>query len=271
MLAHATADLLRALGRRLARPRPLADHPAAGTFRVMTYNTHHGADRAGVEDIEAVAATIERCRPDVVALQEVDRHWSVRSRELDQAAWYAERLGVTGYYAPSLLRDPADGSPEAPGYGLALLSRLPSRAFRHQLYAAGPGEPRGMMEVLVEAPGPAGAASRTVRVVNTHLSVRAPRRREAETAQLVAWADPASDLPTVLGGDFNALARARSLRTVRSSYHDAWDVGLGDPATVPGRRIDYLWLSRHLIPVQTVVVRSPASDHFAVVSDLTWS
>ena len=70
------ARLVGRVQRRLARPQPLRERADLTQLRVMTYNTHHGADRHDRSDLEAIALTIEACDPDVVALQEVDRHWA---------------------------------------------------------------------------------------------------------------------------------------------------------------------------------------------------
>ena len=52
----------------------------------MTYNIHHGANVRGRLDLEATAETIRRAEADVVALQEVDRRWGLRSMFRDRAA-----------------------------------------------------------------------------------------------------------------------------------------------------------------------------------------
>ncbi|MET0695336.1 MAG: endonuclease/exonuclease/phosphatase family protein [Propionibacteriaceae bacterium] len=274
------ARLAGQISRRLSRPHPLRPRAATSQLRVMTYNTHHGADSDNRYDIEAIARTIDSCEPDVVALQEVDRHWGSRSNHVDQPAWYAERLGMFVHYAPNVVQERDDPDPVPAEYGLALLSRLPLSGSGHRLYAGTHAESRGLVAALVTAPGGSGPCSSdagvadqpgTIRVINTHLSVRDRRARAREIAQLLSYADSEQDLPTVVAGDFNALTRARALRAMRTTYHDAWEVGRGSPATVPGRRIDYLWMSRHLRPVQTVVVRSSASDHYALVSDLAWA
>jgi endonuclease/exonuclease/phosphatase family metal-dependent hydrolase len=263
---------LDSIRRRLSPAEPLRPRSDPSQLRVMTYNTHHGAGADDAFAIERVAATIESCAPDLVALQEVDRHWSERSGSLDQPSWYAGRLGLQVVYAANLVREPTDPRSPPGEYGLALLSRLPMESSGHHLYGGPHAEPRGLQSALITVPPPsdAGQAPRTVRLINTHLSVRDPRRREQEIRELLAYADSERDLPTVVAGDFNALTRARALRAMRTSYRDAWDVGLGSPATVFARRIDYLWMSRHFRPVQTVVIRSRASDHFALVSDLAW-
>jgi len=52
-----------------ARPQPTAVH----TFRVMTYNIHHGEGLDGKVDLLRIAELIKREGADLVALQEVDK------------------------------------------------------------------------------------------------------------------------------------------------------------------------------------------------------
>src|SRR5215213_2148229 len=56
----------------------LAAGGGCGSFRtptitVLTYNIHHGAGGDGKVDIGRIAEVINRVKPDLVALQEVDR------------------------------------------------------------------------------------------------------------------------------------------------------------------------------------------------------
>jgi endonuclease/exonuclease/phosphatase family metal-dependent hydrolase len=255
---------------RLTQPLPLSPTRLPNRLRIMTYNIHHGANRFGLLNLEAIAQTIQACSPDVAALQEVDRHWSTRSETMDQPSWFAERLGMQVSYAATLRHLGQDPHSPPAEYGLAVLSRRPMATSLDRHYAGWQAEARGLLAVEVPfSDGGHPTQTRIVRVINTHLSVHDRRLRTYEIAQLLAFADDRSDPPTVVAGDFNAATRSKALRSMRGSYRDAWQAGRGSPATAGRRRIDYLWLSRHFRPVQTVVVRSPASDHFAVVSDLS--
>src|SRR5690348_15774244 len=70
--------------------------PAAGIpLRVMTYNI-----RSGNGDLGGTAAAIRAQRPDIVALQEVDVHWSTRSDFADEATEIGRRLDMQVRFAP---------------------------------------------------------------------------------------------------------------------------------------------------------------------------
>lgn len=251
---------------------PVPERADPTLLRVLTYNTHHGADRAGRLDIEGVALTIEAGAADLIALQEVDRHWGPRSDWLDQPAWYATRLGLHVTFAATIGEPPArPGSPRRE-YGLALLSQWPLTQPVHRLYRRAStrgSEPRGLVQALVTVHA-AGLAT-PVRMIDTHLSAAAARLRRHEITELIAHTDAGADVATVVAGDFNAGARSPAIRAMRSRFSDAWMSGSGPATTVPGRRIDYVWTNQHLHAVQAMVIRSTASDHFAVVTDLAWT
>jgi endonuclease/exonuclease/phosphatase family metal-dependent hydrolase len=238
-------------------------------LRVLTYNIHHGADGRGRLDLARIADTIAGCEPDIVALQEVDRRWGSRSDGEDQPRWLGDRLGMTVHFAANVVPAPRQPTVPSAGYGLALLSRWSLSAVTHHTYsvpADARGERRGFLEGTVYCDRAGGSAS-ALRVVNTHLSAVGGRFRRAQVQELLDHVGPAR-LPTVVAGDFNAGPRSRAVRQLRVRYQDAWRAGSGAGATIRGRRIDYLWVSAQLRPVRTWVVRSSASDHLPVVSDL---
>lgn len=230
----------------------------------MSYNTHAGSDRRRRLNLEAIARTIERYDPDVVALQEVDRHYGDRSRYEDQPGWYAERLGMDVHYGANVrLPSPSTGGPERE-YGLALLSRLPFTDPLHHPYGFISGEPRGLVAATVDWNGT------SVHVINTHLSVSAAASR-AEEARELAERVAGLEHPVIVAGDFNARHRAPELSPLRELLTDAWQAGFGPGLTCAGRRIDFIWTTPSLQAVRSRVVFSRASDHFPVVTDLVFS
>ena len=130
-------------------------------MRIMTYNVHGcvGVDRK--LDVGRVAAVIAQCKPDVVALQELDV-CRARSGNVDQAHAIASRLGMTFHFNSAM-------NIAEEKYGDAILTNLPMRLVRS---AGLPNvarirglEPRGAVWVAIEADG------REVQVINTHLGL----------------------------------------------------------------------------------------------------
>ncbi len=239
-------------------------------MRVLTFNLHHGVGLDGVLDLDRTARVIEGAAVDVVALQEVDRHFGPRSGYVDQAGWLGDRLGLQVAYGPVVDRGPIDAaSPGGPHrqYGIALLSRSPIAQPRSLLLPRPRGgEQRGLLGAHVEADGV------VVRVVCTHLQVRSRTERLAQ-AREVAASVAASDGPVVLMGDLNARPDAPEIAPLTDALVDAWaTAGHGDghtfDAAAPYARIDYVLTSPVVVARQVAVLVTDASDHRPVVADL---
>ncbi len=199
-------------------------------MKFCTYNIQYGKGKDGHYDLERIAGEVAGA--DVIALQEVERHWT-RSGNVDQAAELARLLD--GYYWVYGAGVDIDGSyRDADGrlrnrrrqFGNMLLARLPIVMSRHHLlpkYASyGPlSIQRSALEGLVYT------RERSLRIYSihlTHLSAQtrlpqveklweihrqAPIEGAAVTGEAMPeWSQdpwPAPELPyqAILMGDFN--------------------------------------------------------------------
>jgi endonuclease/exonuclease/phosphatase family metal-dependent hydrolase len=238
-----------------------------GPVRVMSFNLHHGVGTDGRLDLGRSAALVEACAPDVVALQEVDRHLGPRSRFADQPAELAERLGMDVAYGVNVEWPPREPGAPPRQYGTALASRTPLVWWRNRaLPLPVGGEPRGLLEALVDVDGT------VVRVLGTHLQHDSAAGRAAQV-EVVAAVAAASREPVVLLGDLNAVPGAPELAALDGVLVDAWaTAGEGPGPTFPSRRprarIDHVLTSPDLRAVAAAVVPTDASDHRPVVVDL---
>lgn len=254
-------------------------------LRVASYNLLHGLSvRArGALDLAAAADAVAELGAEVVALQEVDRGLA-RTGGVDQAGFVAERLGATAVFAPALLGSP-DGSwrvvgeddPGTPGYGVAVVSRLPVRAVRRIALPGGgdgqrapraaadagvnPGwdrEPRTALAVDVEL------GDGTVTVATTHLSYlpwRGVRQLRAAVAAVAARPGP-----SVLLGDLNL-----PCWPVRLALRDGWRHAGGRatyPAWRPRVQTDQLLVRGDVWVRDLVVAPMATSDHLPLVATL---
>ena len=171
-----------AAGIACAAPEP------APPLRVMTWNIHHGATTNGsTASPEQLAAVIRTQRPDLVALQEVDRHCS-RSGGTDQAAELGRLTGMHALFAKATDEDGGES-------GLALLSRFPTEDIRILPLPKG-DTTRIVLIVRVATPaGPLGFAC-------TQLDAGSATRRLAQ-AQIVSSAILGESRAAVLAGDLH--------------------------------------------------------------------
>ena len=265
-------------------------------MRALTFNIRHGVGLDGVHDLERVAAVIEAAAPDVVALQEVDRHLS-RTDHVDQAGWLAGRLGFDVTYGPVVdlgpvspalglrpgrsglarslaLRDARSGESGDSGpdgarrqYGIALLSRAPLEEARNLLLTRPKGgEQRGLLGAAIAVEG------RRVRVFCTHLQHRSRTERLAQATQ-IAESLAAAGGPVVVMGDLNARPGDPEIAPLTAVLDDAWAVagdgaGFTFDAATPHARIDYVLTSDDVVARHAAVIDTDASDHLPVLADL---
>ena len=163
---------------------------------VATYNMHRGRPPFGLFRPERVAAVIAEIRPDLIALQEA-QHYLRRGAGMLDAAGIERELGLR------LLRVTSRVGEQGWRSNL-LLVRREARVLRPPVgLRLGGLEPRGA--ILAELDFGAGP----LRVIATHLSLGAGRRKLQATALLEAMRTR-HPMPTLLLGDLNEWRRGKS-------------------------------------------------------------
>jgi endonuclease/exonuclease/phosphatase family metal-dependent hydrolase len=236
--------------------------------RIMTYNVHRCVGTDGRLDVPRIAKVIASCRPDVVALQELDVG-RARTGGVDQAHAIAQLLGMSFHFHPAFMV-------EEERYGDAILSVTPIR-----LVKAGPLpgshavrglEPRGALWVKLELGGA------ELDVVNTHLGLIPHEQRAQADALLGAeWMGHADCTdPAILLGDFNATPRHRAYQRLAARLRDAHRDRSGRraatfPSRLPMLRIDHVFVSRSVrvtgVHALGGALARIASDHLPLVVD----
>ncbi len=251
---------------------PASSEAAAGGgrehhLRVASFNIHHGVGLDGRLDLERIAGVIEAQAPDVIGLQEVDRHFGERSQFVDQARWLAERLDMHVVFGANLDLEPLTPGAERRQYGTAILSRHRIREWRNTLLPRpGGGEQRGLLEAVIRVRGT------RVRAFNTHLQHNSQAERLAQVAAIRDIVGRSRE-SVVLVGDLNATPDSQEIAAITEDLTDAWvEGGEGDgytyDAATPHARIDYVLTSSDVVTLAAAVVTSDAADHLPVVADL---
>lgn len=259
-----------------------SDSGDTALVRVVTFNILNGRSPAdGVVHPDRFVAAIARLRPDVLALQEVDRA-QPRSGTIDFTVVAAETMGavdsrfvaaVAG--TPGLVWTAATGheQPDAASYGVALLSRypvrgwnvlrlprlavpMPVRAHHDRRLFLGRDEPR--VAVTAEIDSPLGELA----VTTTHLSF-VPGWNARQLRRLMRALGERS-CPQLLMGDLNMPPEVVSRRLGWRSLADAATF----PAWRPTAQLDHV-LSDRLVPKRPgKAVELDLSDHRALIAVL---
>jgi endonuclease/exonuclease/phosphatase family metal-dependent hydrolase len=251
-----------------AVPAARADVPSSPDriMRVMSFNIHHGQGTDGALDLGRVAGVIRSQAPEIVGLQEVDRHWSSRSNFADQASELATVLNMHMVYAANLdLDPPAPGQPRRQ-YGTAVLSRYPILSWDNTLLPRfGDHEQRGLLHAEVMVRGV------RVHVYNTHLQHNDAAER-LEQARAITEIIGVGERPVVLTGDLNARPGTPEMQEFTGLLTDGWtgDGGFTHPSEQPTARIDYVMTGGVATAERAAVVTDlpVASDHLPVIADV---
>lgn len=233
------------------------------TFKLMSYNIQFGTDCSGKPNLPITIKTIADAAPDIVALQEVDRHWAKRSGFADQLRALADALGMQAAYGANLdLEPPEPGAPRRQ-YGTAVLSKYPIVASRNYPLSSLGHEQRGLLETEIDMEGT------RLNIYCIHMGLTSDQRIvQAEEARTIVGRKAG---PVVLAGDFNSDPGSPELGLLlNGGMSDCFD-GIPDnltfPSNAPKRRIDYLLYNSLLAQDSAAVSESTASDHRPIVCE----
>ncbi len=236
-----------------------------GTFRMMTWNIHHGRTRSGSYDPAGQARFIASHNPHVVVLQEVQT-W-----DENQPAKYKSLLeqltGVSWHlqWAPVTSSSGTEGN--------VVLTRLPvSSSTYHQMHATGDWSALYSNRSVAQTTVSVGDVP--VHVFSTHLDYANTTYRTAQLLDLMAWTQNFSG-QQVVGGDFNSWWGEYWITTMMGDYYDTWQDVTGSNQngyTVNDAvRFDYLFRAKigsdKITPTNVYVPWTSMSDHHPVIAD----
>jgi endonuclease/exonuclease/phosphatase family metal-dependent hydrolase len=212
----------------------------------------------GVVDLDRAAAVINRLRPDVVTLQEVDDGVG-RTDGVDQARYLGTLTGMAAVFGPFM-------EYQGGRYGMAILSRHPIVSWENHLLPPG-AEPRSALEARIRLRSTEQVRSggeREISLVGIHFYRTAPERLAQAEQTVAALAERSA--PVILAGDFNSTPESEVMAFLRSHFTIP-DKGV-DHNTFPSqgadREIDFIMYrpEDHFQVIEHRVIHEPlASDH----------
>lgn len=236
---------------------------AQQAIKVMSYNIHHcnPPSKPGVIDLDAVAGAINRERPDIVALQEVDIN-TQRSGKVNQAAQLALKTGLKSFYfAKAIDHDGGD-------YGVAILSKYPLndiQTYALPMDAATKGEPRVLAVAVATLPG-----GKKLRIASTHLDAQKSSVNRLLQIQAIDSILALDTRPCIIAGDFNAEAHSDVIKILDKGFkRTCTDCGPTIPVINPQKAIDFIaYKPGKLLALKShrVVNETYASDHLPVLA-----
>lgn len=245
----------------------LTKSPGNNTLQVMTYNIRHAnppsKTRDSTIDLEAIAKVINKEKPDLVALQEVDVNNSRAGINLNEAEALATLTGMYYYFTAAM--DYRGGK-----YGDAVLSRFPildSISFHlPKIDGMKKEEMRSLCMIKIRVP-----RLGEVMFASTHLGLSEPTRLlQVHTINDIVRT---FSLPVIIGGDFNATPQSEPIRIMDSLMTRSCTSGcdLTIPAKHPRSKIDYILYrpaGKFRVRQEKAIDETYASDHLPVLATL---
>lgn len=234
------------------------------TLKVMSYNVHHcnPPSKPGLIDVDAIASTIKKQHPDIVALQEIDVNTG-RSGKINQAEQIAMKAGYSAFFFAKAID--YDGGQ----YGLAILSKYPvSNVNVHKLptdVTTG-GEPRVFTTATVTLPG-----SKTIVMGCTHLDAQSSNvNRLMQIREITKIAGETAG-PLIIAGDFNAREGSEVINILDENFTRTCKKCQNTLPEINEKAIDFIGFrprKNFKVLSHQVIQEHYASDHLPVVSVL---
>ncbi|MCE7040389.1 endonuclease/exonuclease/phosphatase family protein [Dyadobacter sp. CY312] len=236
-----------------------------GTLKVMSYNIRIASPPSkgwGYTDLAATAQAIQKEKPDLVALQEVDAFTDRSGKDINQAKKLAELTGMYYHFAKAVDRSNGD-------YGVGILSRFPiekSESFRLHVRSTNPeNEIRAVALITVKT-----NLGKMV-FVSAHLDHLSDDERSYQITQLNKILLKYNRLPIILGADLNTTPDNAIIKNLGKYLEiPCLQCPLTFPADSPGKTLDYILLSHKAqkkydkLSYKTVS-ETYASDHLPLV------
>jgi endonuclease/exonuclease/phosphatase family metal-dependent hydrolase len=246
--------------------KPAIPSGTGASFRMMTWNVHHGKNKSNVLSVPAQAQLIASQNVDVAVLQEVQT-WDQNQPALFRSE--LERLTGVKWYVQW-----APVQPSTWTEGNVVLTRLPVvSSTYHQMHATSDYTVLLANRSVAQARVLVGGVP--VDVFSTHLDYANTTYRTAQLLDMMAWVGTFS-ARRVVGGDFNSTPGTYWITTMSGDYYDTWHDITGSTSgggTINGVRFDYLWRAKTAVdtikPTSIRVLTTTLSDHMPVVADYT--
>lgn len=233
-------------------------------LRALSYNIHHAEGIDKKLDLERIAGVIRSVKPDLVALQEVDKKAS-RSDRVDQPAELARLTKMHAIFGANIRL-------QGGHYGNAILSRFPiSEHKNHLLPNVNSGEQRGLLVAEISVP----KLTSPLKLMATHLDHRRDDRERVQSVEAINALVAQSDQPSILMGDLNDVVGSETLSRLEQVWKNTSAGELHSfPVSKPKRQIDFILCypsERWSVVESRILDQAVASDHRAILSILQWN
>lgn len=237
----------------------------ADTLRVMSFNILHGATTKNDFNLDTIAGVINKYKPDLVALQEVDFKTN-RAKKYDLPTELGIRTGMASLFARAMYYDGGE-------YGEGVLSKYSFVGSENIALPHLPtSEPRAALVTRVKTKN-----GNIIQFVGTHLDHLKDETDRIMQATALRDTLANTKYPTLIVGDLNAQPGSKTIEILteefpKSKHEKATDGTF--PATGATICIDHILYNmpkKWKVLDYEIVCENYASDHCIVVATLVFT
>lgn len=190
---------------------------------------------------------LKNCDADIICLQEVNESAKVGF----QVSSLKEELGMNSHFGANVVNPNSN-------YGLVTYSKYRIIKKNH-VYLSSSKEQRGMLHTVIDVRG------KKVNIINLHLGTN-KEEQEEQLRELQEFIQGLGDEPYIIAGDFNTsdINLNSNCIDVAKKLDEAntltFSLGI--------ERIDYVFVSKNIVPINYKVVVKKLSDHYPIIVNL---
>lgn len=190
---------------------------------------------------------LKNCDADIICLQEVNESAKVGF----QVSSLKEELGMNSHFGANVVNLNSN-------YGLVTYSKYKIVRQNH-VYLSSLKEQRGMLHTVIDVRG------KEVNIINIHLGTD-KQEQESQLKELKEFIDKLGGKPYIIAGDFNAA----DINLQGNCVDVAKKLDKSNTLTfsLGIERIDYVFVSKDIIPINYRVIIKKMSDHYPIIAKL---
>lgn len=216
-------------------------------LKIVSYNIHSGVDKDMFPTLFDIIDFLKNCDADIICLQEVNESAKVGF----QVSSLKEELGMNSHFGANVVNLNSN-------YGLVTYSKYKIIKQNH-VYLSSSKEQRGLLHTVIDIRG------KKVNIINTHLATN-KEEQEEQLKELQEFIDKLGDEPYIIAGDFNAA----DINLDNKSIDVAKKLDKSNTLTfsLGIERIDYIFVSQDILPINYRVIIKKLSDHYPIIAKL---
>lgn len=216
-------------------------------LKIVSYNIHSGVDKDMFPTLFDIIDFLKNCDADIICLQEVNESAKVGF----QVSSLKEELGMYSHFGANVVNLNSN-------YGLVTYSKYRIISQNH-VYLSSSKEQRGMLHTVIDVRG------KKVNIINIHLGINKEEQKE-QMKELQEFIDNLGDEPYIIAGDFNSA----DINLDSNCIDVAKELDKSNTLTfsLGIERIDYIFASKDIKPLNYRVIIKKMSDHYPIIAKL---